>query len=80
VAIKDPNLNDWANTFRLLRKEDRRSDGQIREAIITLSHDEFWRTTCLSAKSFRKHFDQFKAIAVRDKDKGVPLDKYRGKA
>lgn len=80
VAIKDPKLNDWANTFRLLRTADRRSDKDVRDAIESLPHDTFWNTVCLSAASFRKHFDRFKAIAVRDKDKGVPLDKYRGKA
>ncbi|MBC8555299.1 MAG: hypothetical protein H8D23_37270 [Candidatus Brocadiales bacterium] len=79
MPIKEPNFNDWANTFRLIREADKCQDREVLQAISALPHDDFWCTVCLSAKSFRKHFDKFKAIAVRDKDKGVPLDKYRGK-
>ena len=79
TQIKDPNLDDWANTIRLMREYDKRSDADIRRVIVTAHEDPFWTINCQSPKSLRKHFDRFKAIAVRDKDKGVPLDKYRGK-
>ena len=82
VPIKEPNLNDWANTVRLMRESDKRSDEDIRGAICTAAKDTFWATTCLSPKNLRQNFDRIAAIKIRDKrelaDTGESLDKYRG--
>lgn len=79
VPIKEPNFGQWANTVRLMRKQDKRSDYDIREAICAFAQDEFWSTTCLSAENLRRNFDRAKAIKVRDRDTGESLDQYRRK-
>lgn len=82
VPIKEPNLNDWANTVRLMRTADKRTDEDIRGAICTFAKDAFWSTTCLSAKNLRKNFDRVTAVKAGEKrelaDTGESLDKYRG--
>jgi hypothetical protein len=77
--VREPNLEAWADVVRMMRTIDKRTDHEIREAMVLAHEDPFWTINCQSPKALRKHFDRFKAIAVRDKDKGVPLDKYRGK-
>jgi len=77
VPIKEPKIENWADTVRLMRQQDRRSDKDIRAAICTFAQDGFWGTTCLSAENLRQNFDRAIAIKVRDKDTGESLEQYR---
>lgn len=59
--IKEPNLDDWANTIRLTIESDKRSGKEVQEMIVWASQHEFWSTVVLSPSSLRKHFDKMNA-------------------
>lgn len=59
--IKEPNLNDWANTIRLTIESDKRSGKEVQEMIVWATQHEFWSTVVLSPSSLRKHFDKMNA-------------------
>jgi len=59
--IKEPNLDDWANTIRLIIESDKRSGKEVQEMIVWATQHEFWSTVVLSPSSLRKHFDKMKA-------------------
>lgn len=59
--IKEPNLDDWANTIRLTIESDKRSGKEVQEMIVWATQHEFWSTVVLSPSSLRKHFDKMKA-------------------
>ena len=54
---KEPNLDEWANTIRLLREPDGRTDEQIRELFGWANQNEFWATNILSPSKLRKQWD-----------------------
>ncbi|CAI6265614.1 MULTISPECIES: Replication protein O [Bacillus subtilis group] len=55
---KKPNLEKWANEFRLIRERDKRTDEQIKYLIKWTQQDEFWKANILSPSSLRKHYDK----------------------
>lgn len=55
---KKPNLEKWANEFRLIRERDKRTDEQIKYLIKWSQQDEFWKANILSPSSLRKHYDK----------------------
>ncbi|MGF2169741.1 hypothetical protein ACQUEQ_15190 [Enterococcus casseliflavus] len=59
--IKEPNIDDWANTIRLTIESDKRSGKEVQEMIVWASQHEFWSTVVLSPSSLRKHFVKMKA-------------------
>lgn len=59
--VKEPNLDDWANTIRLTIESDKRSGKEVQEMIVWASQHEFWSTVVLSPSSLRKHFDKMNA-------------------
>lgn len=59
--IKEPNLDDWANTIRLTIEADERSGKDVQEMIVWASQHKFWSTVVLSPTSLRKNFDKMKA-------------------
>lgn len=55
-AIKQPNLESWANEIRLLREKDGHSVDLIRKVFMWANRDNFWCGNILSAKTLRMKF------------------------
>jgi hypothetical protein len=55
---KEPNFDKWANTIRLMRETDQRSDMEIRTVFQWANADSFWRANILSADKLREKFPQ----------------------
>ena len=55
---KQPNFPQWANTIRLMREADKRTDEQIRELFTWANQDDFWATNILSPATLRKQWDK----------------------
>ena len=58
---KDPDLDGWAESVRLMREVDKRLDKDIREFYSWVMKDEFWFKVCLSPDGLRKHWDKIEA-------------------
>lgn len=56
--FKRPDLQKWADTFRLMNERDGRVWKTIGEVIIYATQDDFWRSNILSADKLRKQFDR----------------------
>jgi hypothetical protein len=54
---KSPNLTKWANTIRLMRQQDKRTDSDIRDLFRWCNQDEFWKTNILSPDKLRAKWD-----------------------
>lgn len=65
---KKPNLEKWANEFRLIRERDKRTDKQIKYLIKWSQQDSFWKTNILSPSSLRKQFDRLVTKIKSDKE------------
>jgi len=55
------NLDQWANTIRLMDTQDKRSIEEIAAVIDFCQQDNFWRVNILSADKLREKFDQLQA-------------------
>jgi len=55
---KKPNYQNWANTIRLLRERDNRTDASIREVFAWANRDSFWQANILSPSKLREKFSQ----------------------
>lgn len=55
---KEPNFDNWANEFRLMRERDNREPQEIKDVIDWCQADPFWQGNILSAKKLREKFDQ----------------------
>ena len=55
---REPNLEDWANTFRLMMERDGREGKQIQDMILFSQRHNFWYKNILSASKLRKQFDR----------------------
>lgn len=64
---KKPNLESWANTFRLMMERDGRSGKDIQELILWTQRHHFWYKNILSADKLRKQFDR---LILEMKDDG----------
>ena len=51
----------WANTFRLMRRQDHRTIEDIRAVMEAAFGDSFWSTVIQSADGFREHYNQLRA-------------------
>lgn len=70
--FKIPNLQKWADTFRLMNERDERSWKTIGKVIIYATQDNFWRSNILSADKLRKQFDRLEMqMGEGKKDKRV---------
>lgn len=56
--FKRPDLQKWADTFRLMNERDGRVWKTIGKVIIYATQDDFWRSNILSADKLRKQFDR----------------------
>ena len=56
--FKEPNLEKWANEFRLMMDRDKREGKEIQKLIIKTQNDDFWKKNILSPAKLRKHYDR----------------------
>jgi hypothetical protein len=68
-SAKEPNLDKWANDFRLMRERDNRTDEAIKYLINWTQNDDFWRTNILSPAKLRKQFDALVVKIKNEKEK-----------
>lgn len=54
---RNPNLQKWADSIRLIRERDNRTDDQIRELFTWCNRDPFWKTNILSPDKLRQKWD-----------------------
>ncbi|NPC90993.1 hypothetical protein HOO54_23565 [Bacillus sp. WMMC1349] len=54
--MKQPNLDKWANTIRLMMERDGRTGKDIQEVILWSTKHEFWYKNILSADKLRKQY------------------------
>jgi hypothetical protein len=66
---KVPELEKWANTFRLIREQDGRTEADIRELFAWINKDEFWQTNVLSPSKLRAKWDDLKLKRERPNGK-----------
>jgi len=71
-SAKEPNLEKWANDFRLMREKDNRTDEQVKYLINWTQKDDFWSTNILSPAKLRKQFDALVVKIKKEKAKNQP--------
>lgn len=71
-SAKEPNLEKWANDFRLMRERDNRTDEAIKYLINWTQKDDFWSTNILSPAKLRKQFDALVVKIKKEKAKNQP--------
>src|SRR5699024_4694866 len=54
---KKPNLESWANDFRLMMEIDKREGKEIQELILFSQSHDFWYKNILSAGKLREKYD-----------------------
>ena len=59
--IKKPDLDNWANTIRLMIEADKRHGKEVQDMIVWATQDDFWKGVVLSASSLRRNFDKLNA-------------------
>lgn len=57
-SMKDPNLDSWGNTIRLMVEQDKRILPEIRELFAWANKHDFWHQNILSPESLRKQWDK----------------------
>ena len=55
---KEPELDKWANEFRLMMERDKRDGEEIQNLIIKTQNDNFWKKNILSPSKLRKQYDR----------------------
>ena len=60
-SSKNPNLESWANTIRLMRESDKLTHQDIKDVFTWANKDSFWSTNILSITKLRKQFPQLQA-------------------
>ena len=55
---KEPELDKWANEFRLMMERDKRDGEEIQDLIIKTQNDNFWKKNILSPSKLRKQYDR----------------------
>ncbi|MCY9153679.1 replication protein [Bacillus haynesii] len=56
--LKKPNLDKWANTFRLMMERDGREGKEIQGMIVWSTNHHFWYQNILSPDKLRKQYDR----------------------
>jgi hypothetical protein len=70
-SMKQPNLEAWANTIRLMMEQDSREGKEIQEVILWATKHDFWYRNILSADKLRKQFNKLK-LQMKDEQKPKP--------
>ncbi len=71
-STKQPNLESWANTIRLMNKSDKHSHSEICHVFNWANKDSFWYKNILSPEKLRKQFDRLSAEAGKRKETITP--------
>jgi len=71
-ATKQPSMESWANTIRLMREIDGRTHKEMWAAFDWANRDSFWCTNILSPTKLRK---QYEKLVVRMSNMGQPSQK-----
>ena len=58
---KEPNLESWANEFRLVREQDQRTHEDIKSLFSWANNNDFWRSNILTPEKLRKQWDTLTA-------------------
>lgn len=66
------SLEEWANTFRLMRERDGRTHERIVAVIRWATADQFWKSNILSAAKLREKFDTLEAQMRRGAPPVIP--------
>ena len=64
-SAKEPNLESWANTFRLMMERDDREGKEVQDLILWCQQHHFWYKNILSADKLRKQYDRL-LMEMRD--------------
>ena len=56
-SSKVPNYQEWANEFRLMRTQDKRSKDCVYEILCWMTGDAFWSGQIRSPLKLRKHYE-----------------------
>ena len=67
---KEPELDKWANEFRLMMERDKRDGEEIQDLIIKTQNDNFWKKNILSPSKLRKQYDRL-VMEFEDSNKNV---------
>ena len=77
---KEPDLEKWANEFRLIMERDKREGKEIQDLIIKSQNDDFWKKNILSPSKLRKQYDrlviEFEETKNIDEISGLPTGSY----
>jgi hypothetical protein len=68
---KKPDLDKWANEFRLIRERDKKTNEQITYLIKWSQNNSFWRKNILSPSKLRKQWDRLVIEVKEEKTKGT---------
>jgi len=66
---KPPNLDQWANDFRLMRESDKRETAEIRQVFEWVNAHDFWRKNILSPDKLRSKWDDL-TLQLQEARKG----------
>lgn len=66
---KSGKVQSWANTMRLIRERDGRTEEQIRYLVNWTHRHEFWQMNILSPDKLRKQWDRLAMEAKQEKSK-----------
>lgn len=58
--FKQPSLDAWANSFRLIREIDKRPRDDLVAVIDWAAQDSFWKSNVMCPDKLRKQYDQLK--------------------
>src|SRR5699024_1821769 len=53
-SVREPNLDNWANTFRLMMERDNRTGKEIQDIILFSQQHHFWYKNIMSANKLRE--------------------------
>ena len=76
--FKEPNLEMWANEFRLIMERDKREGKEIQNLIIKSQSDDFWKKNILSPSKLRKQYDRL-VIEFEDNNKSETSNTIKAK-
>lgn len=74
--FKEPNLQKWADDFRLMAERDKRTVEQITYLIDWCQQDSFWKGNILSPSKLRKQYDQ---LVIKIKSESTKRQKQQQK-
>jgi hypothetical protein len=77
-SMKQPNINSWANTIRLMMERDDRQGKDIQEIILWSTQHDFWCENILSADKLRKQFDKLKVQMEQEHKKVTKINQFKG--